>query len=76
LKNVRTSKTFKNLFKNNNEKLELLNSFQKLIFNEKSAAPLKLPPGARAPVATPLGGTNLYCLAFRLFDYVTMFTQR
>jgi len=48
LKRVRT---FKNVFKNNNEKLELLSSFQKLIFNQQSAAP---PKGAAVcPQATP-----------------------
>jgi len=36
-------------FKNNNEKLEILNSFQKLVFNQKSAAPQMVPPGARGP---------------------------
>jgi len=53
LKRVRT---FKNVFKNNNEKLELLSSFQKLIFNQQSAAPQKVPPFAPKlpPIATPL----------------------
>jgi len=46
-------RTFKILFKNNNEKLELLNSFHKLIFNHQSAVSPKVPPGARGP-RTPL----------------------
>jgi len=56
LKKVRTFETLKNLFKDNNEKLELLNSFQKLIFDQQSAAHLKVPPGAHGPpsLATPL----------------------
>jgi len=37
------------IFKNNNEELELLNSFQKLILNQLSAASQKVPPGARGP---------------------------
>jgi len=37
------------IFKNNNEELELLNSFQKLILNQLSAASQKVPPGARCP---------------------------
>jgi len=56
LKKVGTFKSFTILLKNNNGKLELLNSFQKFIFDKQSAAPLKVPPGARvpSPLATPL----------------------
>jgi len=32
---------------NNTEKLELSNSFQKVIFGQRSAVPLKMPPWAR-----------------------------
>jgi len=47
--------TLSKIFKNANEKLERLNSFQKLIFNQQSAAPQKVPPGARGlPFASPL----------------------
>jgi len=38
-KNWKELKTFKNLFKSNKEELAFFNSFQKLIFNEQSAAP-------------------------------------
>jgi len=55
LKIIKTFNTFKYLFKNNNEKLELFNLLKKLNFNQQSAAPWKVPPGARAPLlATPL----------------------
>jgi len=37
---------FKILIKNNEEELELLNYFQKLIFHQKFATPLKVPPAA------------------------------
>ena len=48
-------KTFKILFKNNNEKLELLNSFQKLDFDQQSANHLKVTPATPdPPLATPL----------------------
>jgi len=53
LKRVGTLKLKKKLLKNNNEKLELLNSFQKFIFDKKSAAPLKVTPGTRGPQAPP-----------------------
>jgi len=49
------------LLKNNEQELELLNfqklifnHFQKLVFHQKIAAPLKVPPGALGPIATPL----------------------
>jgi len=54
---VGTFKSFKILLKNNNEKLELLNSFQKFIFDKQSAAPLIVPPGARGPKAPPCYAT-------------------
>jgi len=49
LKRVGTSKSFKNLLKNNNKKLKLLNSFQKFFFDKQSAVPF---PGPL--LATPL----------------------
>ena len=64
IERVRTFKTFKNSDKNNNEKVELLNSFKKFIFNQQSAGPSKVPPGARgpqgAPLATPLPALKVY----------------
>jgi len=47
-------KSYRKCIQNNNEKLELLYSFQKLIFGQRSAAPLKVPPGARGPQGLPL----------------------
>jgi len=51
-KELELFKTFKNVFQNNNEKLELLNSFQKLIFDQQSGARGLRPLGP--PLATPL----------------------
>jgi len=48
--------TFKNLFQNNEEELQLLNSLQKLIFNQQTAAPQKVqlgPPSCYATVVCP-----------------------
>jgi len=45
-------RTLKN-FKNIKEKLELLNSFQKVIFNQQNAAPHKMPSGAHGPQDPP-----------------------
>jgi len=42
-------KNGKKCIQSNNEKLEPLNSFQKLIFGQRSAGSLKVPPGARGP---------------------------
>jgi len=44
--------TFKNLFQNNEEELQLLNSLQKLIFNQQTAAPQKVPLGPPSCYAT------------------------
>jgi len=38
--------------------LELLNNFQKYIFNQQIAAFLKVPPGDRAPGASPCYATG------------------
>jgi len=48
----RNFKTYKKYLKNN-EKLEHLNVFQRLIFNQQSAAPQKVPPGVRGPQHPP-----------------------
>jgi len=47
-------KIFLNVFENDNEKLEVLNSFLKLNFNRKSAAPKRFRPGPVAPSHPPL----------------------
>ena len=47
-------KIFLNVFENDNEKLEVLNSFLKLNFNRKSAAPERFRPGPVAPSHPPL----------------------
>jgi len=52
-------KSGRKCIENNKEKLELLNCFQKLIFGQRSAAPLKVPAGARDPQTHPLA-TSLY----------------
>jgi len=71
LKRVGTFKSLKILLKNNNEKLELLNSFQKFIFDKQSAAPLKVPPGARGPRPLPCYATaaNASLNFFRLIPW-------
>jgi len=56
--------TFKNLFQNNEEELQLLNSLQKLIFNQQTAAPQKVPLGP--PLATPL--SFALTLSFQMKD--------
>ena len=55
LKIVRTFKTFINLFKNNNKKLELSSYFQILIFISKVLPPKRYRPGpgTRAPQGPP-----------------------
>jgi len=47
------------LFKNYQEELEILNSFQKLIYNQHSATSRRVPPEApTTPLATPLEGSQ------------------
>jgi len=62
----------KKLIKNNNVKLELLNPFQKLIFNQQRAASQKVPPEKRGPrpsappITTPQPGNALPHFNYRI----------
>jgi len=62
LKRIGTFTSFKNLLKNNNEKLELLNSFQKFIFDKQSA-----PRGPSPPLATPLATVRYHYQGIHLW---------
>ena len=63
----RNFKTYKKYFKNNDEKLEHLNSFQKFIFNQQSAAPHKVSSEARGPPEPPL---LHHCLVLKIFFFL------